>query len=660
MRSTPPTLAFAVLLGASVGCTETPAPVAPITGTAPPAAAPVAQPVDLSPVQEPADIVLSARWKSPGATLAGLSSCAGIPGPLAESSARRLIDDALAHAFRSGVDGRQLAELVALDAPVDLLVALDPSKRLPPPTLFAFSVGLTSLDRARAALKAAGELVEVAPGLHRVGSPSAGDLTCVVGAAAGSAPARLICGKHDKDVAALGPYLARNLPLAEPPARDLHAELRYTVVDQRYGSDIRRGLGFLPTLVRTQTIGEPHYDHALEDAALALADEGAALTGDLDRVTFDLGVDANACLQARTTLQLRGKGSWLAGTLTESGTHTGAPPPIFWRAPVDSDSASYGHATDASRYGGILRALRGLVEGKLAKEKIGSEADRKALAALLELPLGKETHVVVASGHLHGASAPGAPSEQQMTDDLVNDYLGWYLLGFDEGPEAITKLLKDIVAVYNRKGLTEPLRKELGARMAVPTLKLVPAPKELGAGSLALSLQGELPPKGGATKPPTFAIHLLLMTDRKSTWLAVGPNRDALVKHLQMVKAGAPDAGTLASRPGLDPLHAGKAVSSGFLTLSMFTRGLGNVLGSPRLGRGSKVAPLAEIAATLNNLPHKGETPMFVTSEVIAGAGPRGEVNVQIQKGSFEDLGVLLVTGLRLANNAGLLTPSPP
>jgi hypothetical protein len=66
------------------------------------------------------------------------------------------------------------------------------------------------------------------------------------------------------------------------------------------------------------------------------------------------------------------------------------------------------------------------------------------------------------------------------------------------------------------------------------------------------------------------------------------------------------------------------------------------------------------MASTLNNLPHKGDTPIFVTSEATPGAGPRGELTLQVQKGSFEDLGVMLMTGLRLANSAGLLTPARP
>src|SRR5262249_22306442 len=157
-------------------------------------------------------------------------------------------------------------------------------------------------DRVRSALEAGGPLTELTPGLYRVGNNDGGDLACVLGAAAGTAPARLICGPREKDVAVLGPYLARNLPVAPLPEKDLHAELRFATIDARYGGEIRRAVGLLPNLARMQTINNPHYDQALEEAAQALAGEGAALAGDLDRLTIDLGPDGS-CLNAAASLQ---------------------------------------------------------------------------------------------------------------------------------------------------------------------------------------------------------------------------------------------------------------------------------------------------------------------------------------------------------------------
>jgi hypothetical protein len=154
------------------------------------------------------------------------------------------------------------------------------------------------------------------------------------------------------------------------------------------------------------------------------------------------------------------------------------------------------------------------------------------------------------------------------------------------------------------------------------------------------------------------------MPDGKNTWIGIGADRDDLVKHLLAAKSGAPESGTLAARSGLEPLRSGKAVSSGFLTMSMFTRGLSAILGNPALTREApaRVAgPMAEIARALGNLPHKGDTPIFVVSDASQGAGPQSSFSLQAQKGTFEDVGVLVMTGLRIANKAGVLpTPAKP
>src|SRR5689334_8656290 len=106
MRSTPLVLGSAIALGALIGCSETPTPVAPTVTNGPSAPAQVAAaPVDLAPVAEPADVFVVARWRSPSATLQGLSACAGTPESVAQTNARTLVDKALAKAFRGGVDG---------------------------------------------------------------------------------------------------------------------------------------------------------------------------------------------------------------------------------------------------------------------------------------------------------------------------------------------------------------------------------------------------------------------------------------------------------------------------------------------------------------------------------------------------------------------------
>src|SRR6185437_14934118 len=150
------------------------------------------------------------------------------------------------------------------------------------------------------------------------------------------------------------------------------------------------------------------------------------------------------------------------------------------RAPKDSDAATYGRPTDPARYDAIYRTLRTLVEGGLAKEKIGSDADRKALVALLASPLSKDTNVVIASGHW---TAPPPAAAGATGPEAIMSNAGWYLFGFDEGPASLSKLFKNVVGVYGRKALNEELRKVAGDKARLlPTVKLVPAPPALGRG----------------------------------------------------------------------------------------------------------------------------------------------------------------------------------
>jgi hypothetical protein len=681
MRTPPLALVASALLVSLAGCTETPTPAAPtppVATVAADTAAPVAG--DLSPVAEPSDVIGFARWKSPLATFGHIASCGGTPQVAIEVGSRAALDLVFSEAFRRVADGRALARAVNLDAPAASVVALDPSTRSFQ-AMAAFSIGLTGLDKARAAVEAKGSLAEIAPGLYRM-SGKVGDLVCAIGPSAGPAPAQLVCGGREKDLIALAPYLARTVPTLPPPASELHAELRFRPLEARFGGDIRNGLAFLPVAAQRYTIGEPRFDRAVIAAANALSAEGAALTGDLDKVTLDLGADPNACLTLSAALDLRGTASWTAETLALGGSHAGAPPAIYWRAPKDSDSAYYTRGGDPARVTRMLGVLRDLAEGGLARANVGSDDDRRALASLVRPMLGKDAHTVVAAGN----AAPAAPAKpkdkanpQDAARNVMNAALGWYLVGIDEGPDAMSKWLKDFVGVYNRPSIRDALKKRLGRDADVlPTLKLVAAPAKLGRGALDVEIKVEGPvkrkgdgEKKGKGDKVSLAMHVLLMADGKNTWVAVGVDRDALVSRLLAARSGAPDAGTIASRASLEPLRSGKAVSSGYVTLGVLTKALHNLAGvviadlgplSQELGMRKLeryTQQLEEVQRALGNLPNKGETPMFFRHTVAAGDAPHVQLDFSVQKGSVEDLGSILGTVARMAGGA-LPAPPPP
>jgi hypothetical protein len=679
-------MGIALVLAGPLACEPAAPPVAPVVPTTPVATGvAVVQPpaYDLAPVAEPVDVIGVLRWKSPTVDLNNLGSCSNVPVGILDQVPRIGLTKAFEKGFRDQVDSSELAGLVALDAPVDAVVTLDSAARSPKP-IFAVAVGLTSLDGAKHAAGAKGTLAEIVPGIWRIGDKERRGLACAISVSAGATPARLVCAEKEKDITTLAPYLTRTVPTQAPLASDFHLEVRVTPLDTRFGDQLRQQLRGLPILAQSQaTIGEPDFDNAVMTSATALSDELGAFVGDLDRLQIDATLDKGTCLTSTTALQMRGKSSWIVNTLVDHADRVGPPPAIFWRAPRDSSSVFYGRGADPARYTEILRTLRTMLVGAMKKVGVGSDDDRKALAELVAMPLSKDVNTVSSSGHSDpvpakagakpAAATKPAPAHHGSSGAIVTavQNLGWYVTGFDDSADAIAKQLKDFVAVYNRKGLHDPLKKALGDDATfLPTIKLVTAPAGLGKGALDIEIKLDVPddepwkpppgvllddqaPRGGkggkpakpvkvAAKPKTkttLTLHLLLAIDGKAAWIGMGGDRDDVVKHMLMSKSGSPDSETIASRPGLEPLKNGKNLSGGFLTLNTFLKAVENGMGA---ALADKPSELAEAQHMMSQLPNKGETPIFITTITTAGGTPRTEVKLEMTKGSFEDVGSIV------------------
>ncbi|AUX48940.1 hypothetical protein SOCE26_104850 [Sorangium cellulosum] len=666
-------LATLVLLAGPAACGPSPTPASPAgaqgevkVGPSQAAASPA---FDLSPVAEPAAVVGVLRWGNPAATLSSLAACGGLSPTVADASAQAIASTLLSELVSSSIDTNQLAGVLALDAPVHLLVALDESAKQAKP-MAAVSFGLSSLERARGALEAGATLTEVKPGMWKIGGKEPSSSSCFLAASAGSAPARLLCGDRDRDVTALGPYLARTLPTLSPEERDLHGEVRFVPISAKYGEMAKRDLRGLPILAQSQlAIGQPQFDRALTDAATAVQGELAALIDDAGKAFIDVRVDSQSCMNLTAGLELRGQSSWLAGTMADEARRAGPAPALYWRAPKDSYSAFFDQGGDPARYGDILKTLRAMLEGWLEKEKIGRPADRKALADVLSLPVNQPAASVSAHGDIPPAPAAaktGQAAPNELLDGLLGGFIGWNLYGVDAAPDGLIKYLKNAVVAYNTPGLRTRLPDVDIDPKQLPTVKTVPAPKDLGKNALAVEIQikdipklddgaaaGSTPPANKAKpKPTTVTLHLLLMGEEKTTWIAFGHDRRELLRRLTMVKAGAPDAETLASRPGLEPLKSGKFVYGGFTTLAPITRGIQNVLttlSGPGAGSGLLPPEARQFGDALAKLPHKGEGLMLVTAQDQGGAAPRPAISINLSKPVLEDIGALLVAGLQMA-----------
>jgi hypothetical protein len=452
------------------------------------------------------------------------------------------------------------------------------------------------------------------------------------------------------------------MAVAPPAPADLHGEFRVAPIDARFGALLRQQLSALPILAQAELgIDDPKLERTVIETVASVSDELGVILSDLDKITLDVSLNPTTCGELNAALQLRGRSSWFAGTMTERPERAGPPPAIFWRAPKDSRGVGYGRGTDTARFAGPLRTLRILVESALASGNIGSAADRKAVADLIRIPIGSDVATVTASGDIADAGTVRSTAQQRF-DAKINKWLGWNLFGVEEGPDSLTKFFKDVVSTYERKGLTDPIRKELGsdAKM-MPTIKLVPAPAPLGPGALDIEVKvADLPAReflddddtvakdAASKKKPekvTFSAHLLLMPDGKRTWIALGVNRDELVKRLRTVKSDAPDSGTIAARSDLEMLKSSRHMSAGFTTL----RGiLGSFESFGGMGR-SLPSEARRVLQALPSMPNRGETPLLLTTSVTTGNTARIESSFKIPKGAFEDLGSLMMKSMKVA-----------
>lgn len=619
---------------------------------------------DLAPVAEPADIVGIGRWRSPMATVSNLASCAGVAPVIVEVNARMGVDMLLRRFIRGG-DTRKLAALVSLDAPVDVVAVLDPDLRPRPPQA-AIALGLTSLDSAKVALGAEGSGPEIAPGVWKV--KGVRGAACGVAASAGATPARLVCAEREKALEALAPYLARTLPGVDLGGPDMHLEARVAVLEERYGDSLRKLLRALPGALSTEYgIGDARFDRLLFETGTDVQEDAGKLLADVRRLTAEVRTErSGACLRAKVDADLSGRTSWVAQALTDRLDRSGPPPAIYWRQPRDSDAALYGRGVDAARYAGVLGRLRDLLDAALATEGFAA-ADRKKITELLALPHGKDTSTVFSMGAV-SAPLPAAGTkdmERKVVEAGFAGVMGWTLLGVDEGPAVLDKQLKAMVDAYRSAGVQANLKKSLGSDAKhLPIVKSGAAPASLGAGSKAIeitipSLEVPPPPGGRTGKPQTMSltVHLLMMPDGDSTWLAIGAVKDELVKHLAVVKASAGDKGQLASRSDLDPLRSGKQMFGGFVSAAPAAQRISShftVLGVLEPAWFGSEVPV--VTRALNGLPNGGRTPIFVTADGAAAPdATKLTLAIDVQQGTFEDARSLAVSAYSFFSRVGIL-----
>jgi hypothetical protein len=626
-------------------------------GGTPPAQAPVdtsqgsaktaktdAAPPDLSPVAAPKDLFLVGRFKDPGAAADTISNWAGMPVDWRKLVARR----------QPG-----LSRIVAVDAPVDVAAALDPTGvgQLPQPFV-VITVGLNSLDEAIAFARKQGEDVhEMSRGVYRVGD--GGDFSCAVAASVGKVPARLVCGDRRQDVDALLPYATRGLPNADLGQNDLHIELRAEPFRRHYARQLREMKTLaVPFVLKELSLDSPSFDRALADGVHGLGDEFLALVEDLDTIDIEGRLDKQKQqLVATGTVKFRGDSSWTVHTMQDSAKRAGPPPDMFWKLPKDVASAGYGVSPNPKRYQDIARTAEELADGLMSHEQVPRRVRDEAVDAIEQLFKLDGAHVF-ARGAVPVAGQNGL---EDLRRNRVISTVGWNVIGFDTKPAQLKKLLSTLVKVYNDRQLKKLLDKELGKdKKNLPTLKVHAArARGIAPGSTAydLVLPGSLferhssyfgaQKKKAAKKktPKSLTVTIVLMPEGNQTWLGVSADSKALYEKLAQIHTG---KDTLASREGLAQLKSSKAISGGFMTLAGFTNGMRSDMRAA-LGPGFAKA----LEKVFNALPNHGETPIPYTLMVGQSGGVSLDWSLRAPKAVVVDIGALVPAVIALKSQMG-------
>jgi len=523
--------------------------------------------LDLSPVGVPPNVVVSYHGKD-------------LSGPFAMVGVKT--DDALRMALHEGVgksglhldvDPDKIASLIAPEAPVDVLVAL--SDQSDP--FVAFAVGLHGLDDAKTAFNVQSE---VEPGMWSLPGANARTL-CVVAAATGLVPARLICGPGQRDIHALGPYLARGAS-SLPTTPDGALDIDLTPINAKFGADLKRMVPIAPRMALKELgIGDPQFDKAVETGADGIANEGIAFLSDLQHVRVNVSFSATSGFNLDGTVTLKPNAtSWMARTAAH--TTNVAVPDLFYRQPADAASATWSTFHDPADYDAMKHVGKDLVEGLLSKFKIGSDAERKKVSGLLDFPFVKDMVLVTSGGFGHVSKVVDPKTDQQKFNAFMDEQTGWRLFGTSAKPDTVTKWLKDAAAAYNQPGIQKEIGSVVKSGAPLPVVSTPPAPAKLGKGALEVDVQikigGDAPkgkdkPKGPPPPSVTMAMFVLVMADGDQTWIAFGSNKDELVERLLMVKADAAKDKQLSGRTDLASLNQGTHASEGFMTLDSF-RGL--------------------------------------------------------------------------------------
>jgi len=620
----------------------------------------------------PKDLVVLARFRNPEESLDATSALSGTPLSMALSILAQTDDG-------KGISSLDLRE------PIDLAVTLPAGTTFAGsgddagvPPLAGVSFTVLDVERATTALPEGWTARPSRTGLRISGD---GDVVCE-SPVRGHVSARIFCGSSEAAAKVLGGWMTQTLVRDPLPPVDV----RFTIfgaparaqIRALIGAEIRGDLDDVRESLAQLGVTDPE----LVAVPGLLVDELEALAEDSDQIELDVDLDsAGRTATAKTTIKFRSTTGWVARVLADPAERRGPPPAIFWRAPKDSESASWSMSASPRYFTGIRRVYDKAVRLATSRAQLPSDETSALIAASESIPTMSGAWFVAQGTLPWKAPAKGNPTPQNaITDfkDRARSYVGWGIVGLESPATPWVEWFGRLDAAW-KKGVAIAKREAKGSEGLedIPDVKLVRNPGGYPAGSVALDVVGKfdstlawhlsprLPapidgvrPNHPAGKPVrgSATLRIVAVPDGARTFIGWSLDDSSLRAHVRAALHGAPDSGTIAARTDLGRMKR-DGTGGGYFSFGSVTEMVADLA--------SVDAPeLAEIGAALKKLPNKGSTPILTFADGTAGSAPTLSFEVIAQEGTFEDVRALtgfgMSMGLRQMLGAGALQAIRP
>ena len=607
------TLCIAVATACASQSPEVAAPVAvgPAGGQDQAQAATEAQPV----AQEPKDLVVVGRVRSPEAFVDTLGEWAGFPIPWREMMGRY----------------PQLQTVLRMDAPVDVAVALEPETKRMPEIYAVFSAGVTDYSAGVNALAASGEPSASDSAGNQVVRLE-GDLECAVARANGPTSARLVCGRGLEHIAA---FAATNLAQQTIGNNDIYAEVRLIPLQQRYGKQAQMLKMAVPMLLREASLQHPRFDSALAATAHATVADALVLIDELDKFTLSVDLQSDSA-SALASMQLwyRGSQSFLSGLAVHNANNVGAAPDLFWSLPVGSSNASFTVKGPAyGRMPPVADTLGELFAGAMEHFGLATgqvDAWTSDFKALMN-SAGASVHAHI--GHAGPAPAP-----------TLAEAVGYDVLGVEGEGGAWARWIESSVRLLN----DQRLRTELGERLdedlkQLPKVTVKTPPGSAGLPPKARHYVLPLPAEileglserflGSDATVKNASMSLAVAQYGERTWIGWGLDEQQVFAMIKQVAQASATEG-IAANPAMARWQSASVNAGSSLQLKeLFT---------PSLFGDDWLSP-QEAANVTRAMPNGGQEYLHVET-VHYTSGPRAEVRGMLPKAAIADLAAALLS----------------